>query len=48
MKYLGYSGPLSQTVPPLVIGTIVQIINMPLVRATITIQVSMMILYIEI
>lgn len=29
---------LSQTVPPLLIGTFVQVLNMPLVRATITIQ----------
>lgn len=29
---------LAQTIPPLVIGTIVQVVNMPLVRATITIQ----------
>ena len=34
----GIYGPIAQTTPPLVIGTIVQIINMPLVRATITIQ----------
>jgi xanthine/uracil permease len=35
---LGFYGLLAQTLPPLVIGTIVQCINMPLVRATITIQ----------
>lgn len=29
---------LSQTIPPLLIGTFVQVVNMPLVRATITIQ----------
>lgn len=34
----GCYGPIAQTLPPLVIGTIVQCINMPLVRATITIQ----------
>lgn len=35
---LGVYGPLAQTLPPLLIGTGVQFINMPLVRATITIQ----------
>jgi hypothetical protein len=34
----GCYGPIAQTLPPLVIGTVVQCINMPLVRATITIQ----------
>lgn len=34
----GCYGPVAQTLPPLVIGTVVQCINMPLVRATITIQ----------
>jgi hypothetical protein len=34
----GFYGPVAQTVPPLLIGTFVQIANMPLVRATITIQ----------
>mmetsp|Transcript_7295 Transcript_7295/g.17982 ORF Transcript_7295/g.17982 Transcript_7295/m.17982 type:complete len:275 (+) Transcript_7295:37-861(+) len=38
MKKHGYYGPLAQTVPPFLIGTFVQIANMPLVRATITIQ----------
>eukprot|EP01035_Chromulina_nebulosa_P020287 gene20287-26335_t len=38
LKSVGIYGPLAQTLPPLVIGTCVQIINMPLVRATITIQ----------
>ena len=38
MIRFGYYGPLAQTIPPLVIGTLVQVINMPLVRATITIQ----------
>lgn len=31
-------GPLAQAIPPMIIGTLVQIANMPLVRATITIQ----------
>lgn len=34
----GVYGPVAQTLPPLIIGTLVQVINMPLVRATITIQ----------
>lgn len=34
----GYYGPVAQTIPPLLLGTFVQIANMPLVRATITIQ----------
>lgn len=34
----GFGNATSQAMPPLVIGTLVQIINMPLVRATITIQ----------
>jgi hypothetical protein len=38
MKERSYNAFWCQTVPPLVIGTIVQFINMPLVRATITIQ----------
>ena len=38
MIQLGYYGPLAQTIPPLVIGTLVQVINMPLVRAAVTIQ----------
>lgn len=38
LKTYGIYGPLAQTLPPLVIGTLVQFINMPLVRATITIQ----------
>lgn len=35
---MGIYGPVAQTLPPLIIGTLVQVINMPLVRATITIQ----------
>lgn len=35
---MGIYGPIAQTLPPLIIGTIVQVVNMPLVRATITIQ----------
>ena len=35
---MGIYGPIAQTLPPLIIGTVVQIVNMPLVRATITIQ----------
>jgi hypothetical protein len=31
MIRLGYYGPLAQTMPPLVIGTLVQVICMPLV-----------------
>lgn len=38
MRELGFYGPVAQTVPPFVLGIIVQIVNMPLVRATITIQ----------
>ena len=38
LMQLGVYGPLAQTLPPLVIGILVQCINMPLVRATITIQ----------
>jgi hypothetical protein len=38
LKHMGASGPTSQALPPLLIGTFVQIANMPLVRATITIQ----------
>jgi hypothetical protein len=38
MKERGYYGVLQHTVPPLLLGTFVQIANMPLVRATITIQ----------
>lgn len=38
LKERGIPGALAQTLPPLVIGTVVQVINMPLVRATITIQ----------
>lgn len=34
----GYNTALAQTLPPFVLGTAVQIINQPLVRATITIQ----------
>ena len=35
---MGFYGPVAQTLPPLIVGTLVQVINMPLVRATITIQ----------
>jgi Mitochondrial carrier protein len=35
---MGIYGPIAQTLPPLIIGTVVQVVNMPLVRATITIQ----------
>lgn len=35
---MGIYGPIAQTLPTLIIGTAVQVINMPLVRATITIQ----------
>lgn len=35
---MGVNGVVAQTLPPLIIGTLVQIMNMPLVRATITIQ----------
>lgn len=35
---LGVPTPFSQTLPPLIIGTFVQFVNMPLVRSTITIQ----------
>jgi len=38
MKAQGYGLVWAQTIPPLVIGTLVQFVNMPLVRATITIQ----------
>ena len=38
MTQLGIYGPIAQMLPPLVIGILVQCINMPLVRATITIQ----------
>jgi hypothetical protein len=38
MMNAGFNATVSQTMPPLIIGTLVQIINMPLVRATITIQ----------
>jgi len=38
MKERGYSLMWAQTIPPLVVGTTVQFINMPLVRSTITIQ----------
>jgi len=35
---MGFYAPVAQMLPPLVIGTVVQIVNMPLVRATVTIQ----------
>lgn len=35
---MGVNSVVAQTLPPLIIGTLVQIMNMPLVRATITIQ----------
>lgn len=38
MKESGYSKSSCQLVPPLIISTLVQFLNMPLVRATITIQ----------
>lgn len=38
MKRLGYNAALCQTVPAFLIGSFVQVANMPLVRATITIQ----------
>lgn len=38
MKERGYNTALCSAVPPFFIGTLVQIINMPVVRATITIQ----------
>lgn len=38
LKKAGVYGPLAQTIPPLIVGTFVQVVNMPLVRATITIQ----------
>jgi hypothetical protein len=38
MKDMGYSKSSCQLVPPLIISTLVQFANMPLVRATITIQ----------
>lgn len=34
----GYNAALAQTLPPFILGTAVQVINQPLVRATITIQ----------
>ena len=38
LKKAGFNEALSITLPPLVLGTIVQIANQPIVRATITIQ----------
>ena len=38
MDAMGTNSVLSQTIPPLIISTIVQVMNMPLVRSTITIQ----------
>jgi len=38
MRHHGVHPAISQALSPLIIGTIVQIVNMPLVRATITIQ----------
>lgn len=38
LKDMGLHSTLAQTLPPLVLGTVVQFMNMPLVRATITIQ----------
>lgn len=38
LTQMGIYGPIAQTLPPLIIGTVVQVVNMPLVRATITIQ----------
>jgi hypothetical protein len=39
MKQQGFGGVLSSVVPPLVVSTFVQIVNMPLIRSTITLQV---------
>ena len=38
LQEMGVYKPVAQTLPPLVIGIMVQFINMPLVRATVTIQ----------
>jgi len=38
LKDMNVYGPIAQMLPPLVIGTVVQVANMPIVRATITIQ----------
>jgi hypothetical protein len=38
LKEHGVPLSVAQTLPPLIIGTLVQVVNMPLVRATITIQ----------
>ena len=38
LQGMGVNNALSQTIPPLVISTFVQVANMPLVRATVTIQ----------
>lgn len=38
LNSLGVNPAISQTLPPLLIGTFVQFVNMPLVRATVTIQ----------
>jgi hypothetical protein len=39
MKKSGFDGVLTSIVPPLFVSTFVQIVNMPLIRSTITIQV---------
>lgn len=38
LKSMGVNNAMSQTLPPLIISTFVQVANMPLVRATVTIQ----------
>ena len=38
LKRAGYNEVLATTVPPMVVGIFVQVVNMPLVRGTITIQ----------
>lgn len=38
LKGLGYNEVIATTFPPMAIGIVVQVVNMPLVRATITIQ----------
>lgn len=38
LKKYGFGGVISSIVPPLVVSTFVQIVNMPLIRSTITLQ----------
>lgn len=38
LKARGHNEVISTTLPPMLIGTFVQVVNMPLVRGTITIQ----------